>query len=220
MWKGLIVLFLMATPAAAGPWLREEGAQFLSFSADSTEGVPGGSLYYERGMTARTMLVVSGSKSRGGELRLIASAVRSLWSGYGWQTATQLGAGIHDGEAAVLTGISAGRGVTIMGHQGWLVGDLQATGTRGAIEARIGGTLGVTLPNGLKIYSDAVVTGDFNHAVGLNGMSRYTSDVTELRGALSAAIPIGQNIWVNVGVSHDFTGDGSTRLNLGLWHEF
>mgnify|MGYP006979994403 FL=1 len=75
VWKAVLVLILLAGPAGARPWPRGAGESFLSFSTtlETGAGQSGGSLYLEHGLSARTTLILSASRSRGGAPRAVVS---------------------------------------------------------------------------------------------------------------------------------------------------
>lgn len=217
VWKAVLVLILLAGPAGARPWPRGAGESFLSFSAtlETGAGHPGASLYLERGLSARTTLILSASRSRGGAPRAVVLLSRNLWPGRDWRFGWSLGAGVRDGDAAARAELSAGRGLRLLGQFGWLMAEARAVATPAQIDAEIAATLGLTLAQGTKIYSEL-----FASAPLLSLTGSAPSGRAELRAALSAAVPVARDTWLDIGLSLPLAGGGATRLKLGVWREF
>ena len=129
------------------------------------------------------------------------------------------------------TALSAGRSIRVLGFPGWISGETQAIATARRIEGRAEGTLGVTTPRGVKIWSQISLTGGLDLpapvTIALPSGPAFGPPVVtatwlqpEIRASLSAAVPIRRRTWLTAGASKGFEQGGTLRLSLGLWTEF
>lgn len=231
MWKTLVMLVVLATPAAAGPWPQGKGRHFLSLSATYEAGVPGMTVYHAWGLTDRLTLLIAGSGARGGAVRAMVSLSRAVWTEGTWRMSVALGAGLYDDEGAASAGVALGRGVTLFGHSGWLTVEAQAIATMSRIEGRVDGTLGVTFDNGVKAYSQISVAKDIYQMpvatrpspppiFGWTPPPPRRRNPTDISVALAAAIPLGSTTWLDLGVSQALRGGGAAQIKFGIWKEF
>lgn len=215
MVRVVLLLMMWATSVGAGPWPRGAGQQFLSFSVTSDGGAPGVAAYGEHGLSDRMTLVFSASRTRGGPPRAMVSIARDLWPDRTWRHGWALGLGLHDGDAAARGALAIGRGVRIMGLDGWISGETEVIGTATAIETRAEATLGVTTGGALKLWTQLSVTGDMQIRPLL-----APARLTEVRAGLGAALPVGATTWVTLKASQGLDRGGTARISLGIWAEF
>ena len=231
MWKTFVLLILMAAPAVAGPWPQGKGRHFLSLSATQDAGVPGLSLYHAWGLSDRLTLLVAASGSQGGTPRAMVSLSRAIWTEGTWRMSVALGGGLYDGEGAANAVVALGRNVSVLGFPGWLTTEAQAVATMSRIEGRIDATLGITLPSKVKVYSQISVAKDLYRVpvytpppppaiFGWTPPPSRKATPTDIRAGLSAAVPIGQKLWLDLGVSKGLGSGGSTQAKIGIWKEF
>ena len=135
---GLVLALLAGAPggAVAGPWLRERGSTYLSFSFEAPqEGDGFASLYAERGVRPWLTLGVDAGRSAGdGQGQALAFARTTLGpQSDASRQSFELGFGARlDGEGSVLpalrAGLSWGRGFETRFGPGWVATDASITG--------------------------------------------------------------------------------------------
>ncbi|MBD3765450.1 MAG: hypothetical protein IE927_12180, partial [Rhodobacterales bacterium] len=93
----LALLLTGPAPAAAGAWLQEEGATFLSFGSIAGDGAPVWSALVEHGVRARLTLGLAGWAQGGdGALRVFARLLLHAGA-QGTRAAAELGLAADDG---------------------------------------------------------------------------------------------------------------------------
>ena len=125
-----------ASGAAAGPWLRDRGSTYLSFSFEAPqEGDGYASLYAERGVRPWLTLGVDAGRAAGdGEGQALAFARTTLGpQSDASRQSFELGFGARlDGEGEILpalrAGLSWGRGFETRYGPGWVSTDASVTG--------------------------------------------------------------------------------------------
>ncbi|WP_372886792.1 hypothetical protein [Shimia sp.] len=212
----LIAIFcLIAAPLLAGPWMREEGGQFLSVSADF--GLGGGAdgygaLYYEFGLEPRWTLGIDAGGKGNGETTALVFARTPLWrSPQGARLAATLALGSHrptggHGVPALRAGLAWGRGID-PGLPGWMALELSHQWRGGGLAAQ--NKLEATL--GLRWRHDR------------EAMLQVTAEKTAGQAvALSLAPAV---VWQVGEAGHLVTGlrlrdDGAAALTVALWRRF
>lgn len=219
-----LALVLAAWPgvASAGPWLREEGSTFLSFSFEAPqEGDGWASLYAERGWGPWLTLGVDAGRSAGrGEGQALVFARTTLGRPDGTtRQAFELGFGARlDEEGAVLpalrTGLSWGRGFETRYGPGWVAIDSSVTGygsLANAAEEGLALKLDTTL--GVRPGPDSVVTLQIF-------WSQSGDEEAALRVVPSYARRLRGETFGQVGLVVGTGAAPEIGLKLGLVHEF
>ena len=144
MLRAVLLLILAPGLCAAGPWLREEGSTYLSFSAELSGRLGTDawiSVYAEHGLSERlTVGLDAGGRHDGRAARALVFARLPIVAEGDWRVASQIGIGatLDDDEtvATVRPGLSVGRGLDVMAG-GWAAADLFADLTADG-ETRVG----------------------------------------------------------------------------------
>ncbi|MGP3699156.1 hypothetical protein [Rhodobacter sp. NSM] len=223
---------LCASPAASGPWAREEGSLFLTIShqqdaaSDSWTG-----LWAEYGFTPRITLGLDGGMSGGGDGKLI------LWAQKAWErgphriaASAGVGASFIAGKASPLLQVGGGwgRGVTTRFGPGWLAAEARAI-----IAAR-----DVTFSQELNAQTVATYTylvpetsGKAELTVGLKPRDRlmligqlqldYGREAgLESRLATSLVYDLREPVKLELGLILPVSGRSEPALKLGMWLDF
>lgn len=142
----LLLAALAAGPAEAGPWLRDEGATYLSFGFEAPQdGDSWASLYAEHGLRERlTLGVIAGRSAARQEGEALVFARRPVGGTEGpWRAAVELGFGARFDEGgrtapALRIGASIGRGFETRWGPGWAALDASATAAMRATALGVG----------------------------------------------------------------------------------
>lgn len=201
------LLIALAAPTAAGPWLRDRGAGFLSFSVQATPGGATRMIHADWGLTAGTTVALSGYATADDD-------AMDLWVTRALPLA-------HDGQAASYALILRRRGGTSPGlmaglglnwgrslPKGWVaVETLAMTDTADRLaEAKLDVTWGRALRPGLS----AMVQLHASHA----------DDRLHATLVPSAIVTLNDRMRLNLGVTQGLTGPVETGAKLGLWLDF
>jgi len=214
----LALSLCLASPAQAGPWLRDADDVFLSFGGnialrDGTERPVhhDPALFLEWGLTERlTVAAALHSSDAGLQDGAELHALTALPLPEGWGTAS-LSFGVvwrNDPEAESLmlaTGLAYGHGWP----EGWASVELRVLNDpkTGAVEGKLDLTYGVHL------------SPDWSAMVQVQ--TGHGADITSYARLHPAAIyRLTDNLRVTGGVMQALTGDRGTGLQLGLWLEF
>ncbi len=214
-----LALFI-AAPAMAGPWAREAGSAFLSFSTEITLNrddpllLPeyDATLYGQLGLGRRFSLGVDlyqGPESR----TYLVFVERALRPGDArHQFALRLGAGTGDngrgGASLLLLGAAWGLGFDSRWGGGWAVVDAQVRNrSDGGDEIKVDATLG------LRPWEDWAVIGQLQAA-------EYPESDPTLRLQGTVLRRLNDRFSLEAGIVHGVHNTAQTGLKLGLWTEF
>ena len=151
MLRAALMSLVLSLPAQAGPWLREEGGTYLSFTAEIAEydEMQGWlSVYGERGIRPWVTLGIdAGGRHDGTAAKALVFARLPIIGEGDWRMAAHLGAGawLDDGEVApvIRPGLSVGRGLDLW-EGGWWAADLNASiDAAGGTHLDLDGVLGL-----------------------------------------------------------------------------
>ncbi len=215
-----LVLGAIGSAAAAGPWLREEGALFLSFGQNMalSDGARlpvnvDPNAYAEWGATERLTLAFSlYSGDAGRETTLETRALSALALPEGWGVASVysgLGARRIEGEGGteplLLGGIAWGLGL----ETGWIAAEVQLT-----VEPRTGDAEGKVDLTWGHSWTDR-----WAGYVTLTAGEGHTGDFYA-KVAPTAILRLSDRTRLTFGVTQALTGDKGTGLTIGSWLEF
>lgn len=237
----ILALFLMlwTQSALAGPWPRETGGVFLSFSAErDRDGNSHTGIYGEYGLSARNTLGVELGYASAGETSAMIWWQRALDGGQGANrlvVSTGLGAIQRDGAVMPVAQMGAawGRGLDsvpllqrIPGG-GWL-----------AVDARVkvaGATETARIDQGLSSVEIAYLTPETTAkaevTLGLRPFDRWMlinqfrfEDREDTGFSSKLATSVVRDLWgpakVELGVITPLSGQGEEAVKLGTWLEF
>ena len=182
---------VLSLPAQAGPWLREEGGTYLSFTAeiaeyDETEGWL--SVYGERGVRpGLTLGLDAGGRHDGTSAKALVFARLPIVGKGDWRVAAHLGGGawLDGGEVTPVLrpGLSVGRGFGLW-QGGWAAADLNANvAATGRTTFDLDGVLGLRPDWGGALLLGLRASGD-----GLRLVPGYERPVGPARLAASAVL--------------------------------
>ena len=216
-----LALWAIGSAAAAGPWLREDGAVFLSFGQNLalSEGARlpvhlDPNAYAEWGATERLTLALSlysgdAGRETTAELRALTDLpLPEGWAGvataYGGLGARRID-GLAETDPLVLAGLSWGEGLP----SGWLAIDAQVAFAprRGTAERKIDLTFGHDWSGRWSGY--LLLTAGTGHAGDLYAKLSPT-----------AVLRLTDSTRITFGLTQALTGDRGTGLSLGTWLEF
>lgn len=158
----IIWAVMLASPALAGAWMREQGTGFLSFGPIYEEtGEVNGSLYAEYGLRPNLTLGIKFDADmtlqliNGGTGFIFARRPIDIWE-KPFKLAYEVGVGRsfgHSNDTLLLTGLSYGRGITVGSRNGWLAIDGAVEWSLGDIShtAKLDSTVGLTLTDKFKV---------------------------------------------------------------------
>ncbi|MDW3223035.1 MAG: hypothetical protein R8G34_09165 [Paracoccaceae bacterium] len=213
------VVFMGASVAQAGPWLREKGTGFYAGSGNVTkEKDTSGSVYAEYGLfdnltigadifygIDRT-LQQSGSGIIFARFPLSAPDATHKW-------AMHFGIGARSQnliiEPAIEAGLSWGRGIKVGERYGWAVIDSSINIPGSELETRIklDGTVGLGFTNHLKGMMQIFMT--------------FQGDELFTKAAPSILILPGKGSYTfQIGAEIPTRGGGDTAFKIGIWREF
>ncbi|SMO87884.1 hypothetical protein [Paracoccus laeviglucosivorans] len=234
-----VFLILLAHPALAGPWPREEGGVFLSFSGErDRDGNSYAGLYTEYGLSPRTTLGLELGRANAGETNVMIWWQRALDRGQGanrFTISSGLGAVQRDGEVMPVAQMGAawGRGLDglpLLQHipgGGWL-----------AVEGRVkvaGATETARIDQGLTSVEIAYLTPEtttkaevtlglrpFDRLMLINQFRFEKREDTGFSSKLATSVV--RDLWgpakVELGVITPLSGQGEEAVKLGTWFEF
>ncbi|WP_238365885.1 hypothetical protein [Mesobacterium pallidum] len=201
------LMIALAMPAMAGPWLREDGAGFLSFSAEITGGETTAMGYADWGLGTGTTIALSGF-AKPGDGAADLSVIRALplpseRSVASYSLVLKRASGASPGLMAGL-GLSWGRSLP----GGWLAVDTRALASPDgrAVEAKLDVTWGQALRPGL----DAMVQLHASH----------DGDALSASLVPSAIVALREGVRLNLGITQGLTGQAETGVKMGLWLDF
>lgn len=208
----LIAFCLLCDSAAAGPWLRDAGTQFLSVSVEGSSAATRpeyyGSLYYEYGFGPKLTLGLDAGRDSWGQMgTLMLVRVPVIRSEASDIVTTELGVGSFRSRGgthlAFRPGLSWARGLNIW-QGGWM--SLDATYAMvPALDyglAKLEGTIGVNSGHHWKVFIQA------------------TAEKSKRQEALFSATP---SIALRIGSNMHLVGgavlrsDESVSAKLGIW---
>jgi hypothetical protein len=231
----LLILCLTAPSALAGPWPRGEGESFLSFALEYSDSRDYAGLYAEYGLTEKLTLGLDIGGTSSAAKKAIAFARWPVGNPQGrLRMAAQLGLGYGERwrtppftlvitgggplpplpgprpkmRPVLQTGFSLGRGLKLMGHDGWITLDTRAEmddafTSHYAADA----TIGLTVPKGHKLIVQ-VQTG--------------ATDTGNSWAKLAPAyvLKLSDRRHLEMGLVAGMAGDSDIAARLGLWQNF
>lgn len=228
------LLCLAAGVATAGPWPRAKGETFLSVSVEGGDAQDYTSLYAEHGATPALTLGLDLGSSFSTPKKAIAFARWPVGNTDApLRMAVQFGLGYAERwrtppfklvvtgggplpalpgprpkmRPVVQTGFSIGKGLGVMGHNGWLALDTRAeTDDALATQYEADATVGLTTPKGhmliMQVQTGATEAGE-----------------SWAKLAPSVVMKLSDATHVELGVTASLTGDDHAA-RLGLWQKF
>ena len=221
-WLALALAAWAPGAALAGPWLREEGSTFLSFSFEAPqEGEGWASVYAERGVRPwLTLGVDAGRAAERGEGQALAFGRLELGpQGDASRQAFELGIGarLDEGETprpALRAGLSWGRGFETRFGPGWVAVDGSVTGY---------GSFATAAEDGLAVKLDAtfgVRPNEDSQATLQLFWSQSGEEEAALRVVPSYARRLHGETFGQVGVVIGTGAAPDLGVKLGLFREF
>jgi hypothetical protein len=217
------MILLLSVPANAGPWPREEGKVFLSFSYETTTDLNGialldfdhaASAYGEYGLTPRLTFGIDLFRNlSASEQTSILFLRRALArSDATHQFAISLGLGTTDAGAAsqslAMLGFSWGRGISTGWGAGWTTVDAQARLTSsGDTQGKIDATLGISPTEDWKF-------------IGQLQLDAASGTDTTARLQTTAVRRLSSNLNLEFGLLYGLHNDSTAGLKSGLWLDF
>ena len=205
---------LAATQAAAGAWPRGKGRTFLSTStlSERQAALGGytqtGAFYIERGLTDRLTagLDIGGDGVTPG--KTVAFLRWPLWSAErDTKFAAEVGLGRIAAHNALRPGLSLGRGVTVLGHPGWLALDGRTVLNGRPLQWEGEATFGLSPRDWLKAILQ------------LQGGGGGDGQVYA-RFAPSLIIRHAPGRYYELGVTAGLVGAPAVGFKVGIWQEF
>ncbi len=232
IWAGLVGLFL-ALPSHAGPWPREEGGVFLSFSVQRDRDENSNlSLYGEFGLGSRRTLGMDLSQTNLGERSGLVWMEQGLGRGEGPNRfAVGAGLGVVEREG-VLTPLGQlragwGRGVERLPGGGWLSAEasVQVTGELEEYRFQQGYTITEAAYLTPKTSSKATLTLGFRplqKTMLINQLRLEDRDDTGFSSSLatSSVFDLPGPAKLELGIVTPLKGPDEGALKLGTWFEF
>ncbi len=212
----LIPALMLAHPADAGAWLRDEGTVFLSFSSTiDALGRNTGSVYAEYGLRPKLTLgakvdvdMTAGQIGNGSALVFARKPIATGKHDFKLAYDFGIGATIEEDPAALLhVGLNYGRGYTAWDRAGWVSIDsaLQWAESDAAPTAKLDGTIGLTLNDHFKVMFQVFYSNTDSDAT------------TTLAPSLIWTPNTDTNRTYQIGVE---SKDGVLGVKLGLWRSF
>ncbi|RKF14935.1 hypothetical protein D6850_08700 [Roseovarius spongiae] len=208
-----LLLLLLPGSAAAGAWLREKGAGFLSYDVTLKEGGATrgyGSLYAEYGVRPRLTLGVDMGSNEEGRYEAFAFAVLPLGRPDApLRRSLELGLGAVEGAAVFRPGLSVGRGFMALGQSGWVALDSRALISldTGEIRTKTDVTLGLNRGERAKWILQLQQGGPM-------------ADPDYLRLAPSVVLRTRPGRHLELGMTAGLGGAEDYGIKLGVWREF
>lgn len=222
---GRLAFAILLTPlaAAAGPWPRDEGASFLSFSTQVT--TPSGqigtglqsytSLYYERGMKRRLTFGVDAGVSESGAFSgfaFLRAPILQRSETHLFAFRVGLGATGDNGsmdDVSAMIGGYWGRGLDTRLGSGWATLDVQMHHRFGQSDVitKADATLGIKPSERWKVMLQVQA-------------GRYPGSDPYVRLAPSVAWEVKEGRHIEFGAQVGVVGDDRIGLKLGSWLEF
>jgi hypothetical protein len=231
----LLLVCLTTTGALAGPWPRDKGETFLSFAIEYSESRDYGGLYAEHGLTEDLTLGLDLGTTSSDAKKAIAFARWPIGpTSAPLRMSVQLGIGyaerwrtppfklvIKGGgplpplpgpqpkmRPVVQTGFSVGRGLDLLGHNGWVTLD-----TRAEIDEDLASHYAADATLGLR--------GRKGHMVILQLQTGATdSGDTWAKLAPSYVLDLSGSQHLEMGFVAGLTGNNDVAARLGLWQRF
>ncbi|MEM9912967.1 MAG: hypothetical protein AAF922_19575 [Pseudomonadota bacterium] len=213
MFRVLLILFLLTTSVSAGPWPREEGKGFLSFSLDlDAEELEDNfvSFYLEYGLSRGRTLVID-RQERGDEIAKTFALIRFPLGNpdRNLKLAYDVGLGTVDSHFALRTGFSVGRGWSMRNRSGWWTLDSRALlldeGDEAIFESDL--TFGIQLTDRLKAISQLQ-----------GGVPSDSSAYAKF--AQSFVLQTSKTRHYLLGVTTGIYESDTLQVNVGLWQDF
>ncbi|PSL18149.1 hypothetical protein [Shimia abyssi] len=210
------ILNCLVCPLAAGPWLRDHGAHFLSIAIESPvdtnqKDQAYSSLYYEYGFRPRWTLGADVGANTFGHGKSIAFLRTNIWRGEMALAAVELGLGtqatFQGKDIAIRPGASWGRSIATPVFNGWISADVTYTilpRLRRSI-AKIEAVQGINIGRGHKLMLKMTAEKETANRA-----------LTTLTPALAKRLSPSTHIVTEV----IFSGDLPEKLKLGFWFQF
>ncbi|MDR9395000.1 MAG: hypothetical protein RI571_11925 [Roseovarius sp.] len=216
MFRAVVLLILMTVQAQAGPWPRDKGETFLSFSVEAEQPDAFGyinhfmTLYGEHGLTDR----LTGGIDIGGRSTGLSKAVVFLRypvtpPEHRLKIAAEIGLGRAAGHRALRPAISVGRGFKLGERHGWMAVD-----TRVVLFDRASRRL---------VQSDVTVgfnTSSRSKAILQLQMGFPDTTPSYMKLAPSLVLEPRPGRHIEIGVTAGVKELSSVALKLGLWRRF
>lgn len=205
---GLSLAVLAWTPAAAGPWPRDEGRGFAALTLRGAVTAQGyGSLYLDYGLGPRLTLGLDAGRASGGGGKAILFVQRAGTAGrlrHSWQ----LGLGVRNGATILRPALSLGRGFDGARHGGWVTAYAFALiAPDGAMDLKLDLTGGLSHPGGRKTMLQLQ-------------SGRMGDDPPFAKLEASVALPLGARTSVTLGAFHGLGANDERGVAIGLWQRF
>ena len=215
--RGLLLVLVMLPGAVfAGPWLRDEGAGFLSFSSTIEEAKEPGAadtfttLYGEYGLRPKLTLGVDMGVDELGFYKAIAFAVMPVTQlSSERKISLEFGVGTTDGAPVMRPGFAIGHGVSFNGMSGWMSFETRAE---------------------IQIWdADLAISTDVTFGLNATKQTKWIfqlqqggamSDPDYLRFAPSVVVQTGNGRHLELGMTAGVQNASAVGLKIGLWHEF
>ncbi|MCP4820685.1 MAG: hypothetical protein GY883_15955 [Shimia sp.] len=212
----MFVVLMLATPATAGPWPRGEGEQFLSISIETpttakTASQAFASAYYERGLPQQWTIGLDNGQDGLGYRKSYLFLRRPILAGRSAMVAAELGVGHQTTSVgsgfAVRPALSWGRGLRMLGRDGWLSIDSTYAylPRRQTAVFKTEITFGLSLDNRTKTILQAAYEKERSRPSSITITPSMTYKVTSRAHLLAGAI---------------LSADDDPKLKLGLWVAF
>ncbi|MFK7941035.1 MAG: hypothetical protein AB8B82_16765 [Roseovarius sp.] len=208
----VFVLGLCGMMAEAGPWPRDKGAGFLSFSTeyDDEDDAFYTALFGEYGVTPKLTAGVDLGFSDDTLYKAVGFARYPLVNqNADWRVAVELGAGVTDDEGVLRPGLHFGRGLNLGQKSGWFTIETFAYYQieQDDVEVSTDITLGVNMTDRRKLILQLQ---NGNQPMDPDYLNLTTSLVVEAKPGLH----------VELGMKAGLQDEGKLAVKLGVWHSF
>lgn len=206
------VIVLAGVSATAGPWPREKGAGFLSFSIeyDDEDDAVFTSAFAEYGITSKITAGLDLGFADEELYKAIAFARYPLANDTSdWSVALELGAGVTEDEGVLRPGLHFGRGLNLGQKSGWFTIESYAyyEVEQDKVDVSTDITFGLNMTDRRKLVLQLQ-----------SGNQPMDPDYLNL--ATSLVIEATPGFHVELGMKTGLKDDGDYALKLGLWHSF
>ncbi len=208
----LLLLIVFGTPPEAGPWPRDKGQGFLSFSTDydGKNDAFFTTLYAEYGVTSWITAGIDLGFSDDDLYKAIAFGRLPLGSQDGtWKLAIEMGIGTFEDDAVLRPGLHFGRGIKIAKRDGWFTVETLANYAPDPdkVDVTTDITLGLNMSQKHKIILQLQ-----------NGNQPMDPDYLNL--ATSVVVEKTPGLHLELGMKTGLMDHGDIAVKLGLWHSF
>lgn len=199
-------LVIGSAPAGAGAWPRGEGNVFLAFSVRSNDGIPFSGAYLEAGISDR--LTFQLDMSEGTERNAMTSVTAHLAGADATvQYAAGFGLGVRADEPSFRGTLNLGRGWSAGDHSGWATADLSREWASIGAYSKVDITVGLNGKDGWSRFGQLFLYWE------PDGRAFHSVE-------LHQAIPLGERLVLDLGLSRGLGADGSTGGMIGFWASF